>query len=56
MSALTFKVTKKDGAYVKPSLVPAERSEKSSFGALDGVILAFFLLCVAGLVCLLLMK
>ena len=56
MSALAFKVTKKDGAYVKPSLVPAEHSEKSSFGALDGAILAFFLLCVAGLVCLLLMK
>ena len=56
MSALAFKVTKKDGAYVRPSLVPANHSEKSGFGALDGAILAFFLLCVAGLVCLLLMK
>jgi hypothetical protein len=56
MSALAFKVTKKDGAYVKPGLVPARDSEKSGFGALDGAILAFFLLCVAGLVCLLLMK
>ena len=56
MSALAFKVTKKDGAYVKPSLVPADHSGKRGFGALDGAILAFFLLCVAGLVCLLLMK
>lgn len=54
MSGLTFKVTKKDGAYVKPSLAPAGESEESRFGALDGVLLAFFLLCVAGLVCLLL--
>ena len=54
MSALAFKVTKKDGAYVKPTLVPANHSEQSRFGALDGAIIAFFLLCVAGLVCMLL--
>jgi hypothetical protein len=56
ISALAFKVIKKDGAYVRPSLVPDDRSKKSGFSALDGAILAFFLLCVAGLVCLLLMK
>lgn len=56
MSALTFKVNKQNGAYVKTSLVPANHSEESRFGALDGAILAFFLLCVAGLVCLLLMQ
>ena len=54
MSALAFKVKKKNGAYVRPTIVPANHSEGSHFGALDGAILAFFLLCVAGLVCLLL--
>jgi hypothetical protein len=54
MSALAFKVNKKNGAYVKPTLVPANHSEERRFGAVDGAILAFFLLCVAGLVCLLL--
>ena len=55
MSAVAFKVHKKNGDYVKPSLVPSE-SEVSRFSALDGILLAFFLLCVAGLVCLLLAK
>jgi hypothetical protein len=54
MSALAFKVNKKNGAYIKPTIVPANHSGESQFSALDGAIVAFFLLCVAGLVCLLL--
>jgi hypothetical protein len=54
MSALAFKVNKKNGAYIKPTIVPANHSGESQFSALDGAIIAFFLLCVAGLVCLLL--
>jgi len=54
MSAVAFKVNKKNGAYIKPTIVPTNHSEASRFGALDGAIIAFFLLCVAGLVCLLL--
>jgi hypothetical protein len=54
MSALAFKVNKKNGAYVKPTLVSSDREKETPFSALDGAILALFLLCVAGLLCLLL--
>lgn len=56
MRPVAFRVKKKNGDYVKPSLVPASESEASRFSALDGILIAFFLLCVAGLVCLLLAK
>lgn len=54
MSTLTFKVNRKSGTYVKPSLVPANHSAQTRFGAADAVISAFFLACVAGLIYLLL--
>ena len=53
MSTLAFRVSKKSGEYVKPTLIPANHSERSHFGLLDGAILGFFLVCVAGLVYLL---
>jgi len=56
MSALSFKVTRKSGAYIKPSIVPASQREESRFSPLDGAIIAFFLLCVASLVRLLLVS
>ena len=56
MSALAFRVNKKNGSYIKPTIVPANHSEESRFGPLDGAIIAFFLLCVAGLVSLLLVN
>lgn len=54
MSTLTFKVNRKSGEYVKPSLLPANHSAQSHFGALDAAILGFFGLCVGGLIFLLL--
>jgi len=54
MSTLTFRVDRKSGDYVKPILAPANDSEQSHFGLLDGVIVGFFLTCVAGLIYLLL--
>jgi hypothetical protein len=54
MSALTFKVSRKSGEYVKPSLLPANHSKQSHFGLVDGIIVAFFLTCAAGLIFLLL--
>jgi hypothetical protein len=54
MSAITFRVNRKSGDYVKATLVPANHSEEPHFGLLDGGIIAFFLLCVSGLICLLL--
>jgi hypothetical protein len=53
VSTLTFKVNRKSGEYVKPSLLPANHSAQSRFGALDGVIVGFFAVCVGGLVYLL---
>lgn len=56
MSTLTFRVGHKDGDYVKPSLVPADQAEEPRFGTVDGAIIAFFLLCVSGLIYLLLLS
>jgi hypothetical protein len=53
MSTLTFKVSRKSGEYVKPSLLPANHSARSRFGLLDGVIVGFFSVCVCGLIYLL---
>jgi hypothetical protein len=53
MSALAFKVSRKSGEYVKPSLTPTH-SKQSHFGLLDAVIVGFFLLCAGGLIYLLL--
>ena len=53
MSALAFKVSRKSGEYVKPSLTPSH-SKQSHFGLLDGIIVGFFLLCAGGLIYLLL--
>jgi hypothetical protein len=54
MSTLTFKVQRKSGTYVRPSLVPANHSAQTRFGVVDAVISAFFLGCVGGLIYLLL--
>ena len=54
MSAITFRVTRKSGEYVKATLVPANHSEEPHFGLLDGGIVAFFLSCVGALIYLLL--
>ena len=54
MSALAFRVNKKSGDYIKATVVPANHSEEPRFGVADGAIIAFFLLCVSGLVYLLL--
>jgi hypothetical protein len=53
MSAITFKVHRKSGDYVKATVVPANHSEEPHFGWMDGAIVTFFLLCVGGLVYLL---
>ena len=50
MKAIAFRVDGKSGDYIKATLAPANRSEEPRFGLLDGVVIAFFLLCVGGLV------
>jgi hypothetical protein len=54
MATLGFKVSRKSGEYVKPSLLPANHSAQSHFGLVDGVVVGFFALCVGGLIFLLL--
>ena len=54
MSGLAFRVNKKSGDYVKATVVPANHTEEPRFSAVDGAIIAFFLLCVSGLIYLLL--
>ena len=53
MSALAFKVSRKSGEYVKPSLAP-NHSKQAHFGLVDGIIVGFFLLAAGGLIYLLL--
>jgi hypothetical protein len=54
MNSLAFRVNRKNGDYVKPSIVPASAAEESRFSAVDGAITTFFLLCVSGLIYMLL--
>ena len=53
MSRLAFRVNRKSGDYIKATVVPASHSEPR-LGVADGAIIAFFLLCVSGLIYLLL--
>jgi len=53
MSRLAFRVNRKSGDYIKATVVPTSHSEPR-LGVADGAIIAFFLLCVSGLIYLLL--
>ena len=53
MTPIEFSVDGKSGDYVRATLAPANRSEEAHFGILDGVIIAFFVVCVSSLVYLL---
>jgi len=53
MSAIVYRVSRKNGDYVKSAVVPSNHSEEAHFGMIDGVIVGFLLLCAGGLVCLL---
>lgn len=54
MNALAFRVNRKNGDYVKPTIVPTNGIEESRFTAVDGAIATFFLLCISGLIYMLL--
>jgi hypothetical protein len=56
MSAIVYKVHRKNGDYVRAGIVPSNHSEESHFGLLDGVIAGFLLLCACGLVGLLILR
>ena len=56
MGAIVYKVNRVSGAYVKAGVVPANHSEETRFGLVDGVVISFLLLCVGGLICLLVLS
>jgi hypothetical protein len=56
MSAIVYKVNRKNGAYVRMAVVPSNHSEESHFGLVDGVIVSFLLLCAFSLLCLLVLS
>jgi hypothetical protein len=53
MSAIVYRVNRKGGDYIKATVVPANHSEQTRFGVMDGVVISFLLLVVGGLLCLL---
>ena len=53
MSAIVYTVNRTGGDYIKATVVPANHSEQTRFGLMDGVVISFLLLVVGGLVCLL---
>jgi hypothetical protein len=55
MAKIAFSVNKRSGVnFVHTTVAPANRSEQTRFGLLDGTVIAFFvLLCTTGLVLLL---
>ena len=55
MSAITYRVNRKSGDYIKGAVIPSNHSERAHFGWAEGVIVGFLLLCACGVVCLLLL-
>jgi len=53
MSAIAFRVNRKSGEYVTTAVVPSNHSEEVRLSLADGVIVAVFLMCLGGLICLL---
>jgi hypothetical protein len=52
MTRIAYNVSRKSNVF-NTALVPANRSEEARFGATDGAVIVFFLLCVAGFICFL---
>jgi hypothetical protein len=54
MSAIVFKVDKRNGDYVAAVIAPMNRAEDVRFGLVDLLLTAFLLACAGGLVWLML--
>ena len=52
MTRIAYNVSRKSRIF-NVALVPANHSEEARFGAIDGAVIIFFLLCVAGFICFL---
>ena len=52
MTRIAYNVSRKGNVF-NTALIPANHSQEARFGAIDGVVIVFFLLCVAGFICFL---
>ncbi len=52
MTRMAYNVSRKSRIF-NTALVPANHSEEARFGIIDGAVIIFFLLCVAGFICFL---
>jgi len=52
MTRIAYNVGRKSRIF-NATLVPANHSEEARFGPIDGAVIIFFLLCVAGFICFL---
>jgi hypothetical protein len=52
MTKIAYNVSRKSHIF-NTALVPANHSEEARFGPIDGAVILFFLLCVAGFICFL---
>jgi len=52
VTRIAYNVSGKSGVY-HTALVPANHSEETRFGLIDGAVIVFFLLCVGGFICFL---
>lgn len=52
MTKIAYNVSRKSHIF-NTALVPANHSEEARFGPIDGAVIVFFLLCIAGFICFL---
>jgi hypothetical protein len=52
MTRIAYNVSRKSHVF-NAALVPANHSKEAQFGLIDGAVIVFFLLCVAGFICFL---
>jgi hypothetical protein len=52
MTKIAYNVSRKSRIF-NAALVPANHSEEARFGLIDGAVILFFLLCIAGFICFL---
>ncbi|HTY88955.1 MAG TPA: hypothetical protein VMB80_16025 [Candidatus Acidoferrum sp.] len=50
MTRIAYNVSGKSHVF-NAALVPANHSKEAQFGLIDGAVIVFFLLCIAGFIC-----
>jgi len=52
MTRIAYNGSRKSGGF-NAVFVPANHSKEAQFGLIDGAVIVFFLLCIAGFICFL---